>query len=1024
MIKEIKYDGYTAQPSDYDSPDGDLALSLNLIPEESHLAPLWPPALSNAPIVEGAKVEHIHTTAKFVHYIAYDPDSGVISYSGEDTTTALEDGSRIVNSEQIGGELKSVSHFNAIGNTLIAFTPTEINYFLWADDAIKYVKPDGSDGYKPGYKSLGTHIPDLSLSFGLVGVPLLWSDLQGDEADRKPFEVELDKPIFSLHNLQDEGNINALTEGVLAKVNKLINDYSLEPGLFMLPFFVRYALRLYDGSLVCHSAPILMNPCTTDGPFVFTTEVLSKHNSVRTIKFDIMAMMCQLDFAVCRNDGYGALSNWKDIVTGVEIYISKPIYLFDSAGKIKSLYDTESINTKFIGRLACSKDKALLKSLPNKYCHNTFWDWSGADKNDLDTYLKKYNEWLQWRLFDYEGEPTYQPTNDHLENCYAEWSYRDLFAALLSDDYSYPTFAVKLPEFNDDQKRDDIESCSNFYFLKQFTLEELEKMDTERHGIEVEPKFLQTLTTRRPMTDDYHSHDQLAATISTTYNSRLNLAGISRSPYRGYYPDSMFAYCTSAYTYKKVIDDETKKVTDIKIDERVVSMVNYEIEVLIKDGGHKYKVACSNKGGGGRLIQFCSYEMLSDGKTECRPRAWGAYVFYPDPNAYRMIIRNGLIKDGKTDAFSIDLKPHDFLNGAYAFIGYEQVRQRNFDDADIPSVAYDPYRDGQCIIPLPGKVYTSEVNNPFYFPVTGINTIGTNAHIIALATAAKALSEGQFGQFPLYAFTDDGVWAMELSSTGTYLARQPITRDVCLSADSITQIDSAVLFATSRGIMMLSGSQATCITDVIGSDYPFGLSSLPGLDSYLDSQGLSQLRHELMPFSNFIYGCRMIYDYPHQHIIVFNPKVSYAYVYSLKSNMWGMMYCNIAEPINSYPEALAVDRDRRIVDFSKFDPSASSVPGLLITRPLKLDAPDILKTVDTIIQRGYFHKGHVQSVLYGSRDLIKWHLVWSSKDHFLRGFRGTPYKYFRIALICNLEANESITGASIQFTPRKTNQLR
>lgn len=166
----------------------------------------------------------------------------------------------------------------------------------------------------------------------------------------------------------------------------------------------------------------------------------------------------------------------------------------------------------------------------------------------------------------------------------------------------------------------------------------------------------------------------------------------------------------------------------------------------------------------------------------------------------------------------------------------------------------------------------------------------------------------------------------------------------------------------------------------------------------------------------------MVYDYPHQRIIVFNKDYRYAYVLSLKSNLWGIIHSTLSYGINSYPEALAVNSNGGMVNFSLKD--NCSLPGLLVTRPLKLDAKDVLKTIDTVIQRGNFRKGHVQSVLYGSRDILHWHLVWSSTNHYLRGFRGTPYKYFRIALLCNFAPDESISGASIQFTPRLTNQLR
>ena len=305
------------------------------------------------------------------------------------------------------------------------------------------------------------------------------------------------------------------------------------------------------------------------------------------------------------------------------------------------------------------------------------------------------------------------------------------------------------------------------------------------------------------------------------------------------------------------------------------------------------------------------------------------------------------------------------------------------------------------------------------------------------------MSQGQFGQFPLYAFTDDGIWALEISPTGTIAARQPITRDVCINPDGITQLDNAVLFPTDRGIMLISGSQTQCISDAINSSHPPfhspraeaeaednptgppqpAVPILPGLNKLHDMLGHTpDTCLPTLPFTDYLRQCRMIYDYIHQRVILYAPGITYAYIFSLKSGKWGMIFSNIASHLNSYPEALAVDNENHIIDLSQTD--SSQVKSLLITRPLKLDTPDIHKTIDTIIQRGHFRKGHVRTILYGSRDLFNWHIVWSSTNHYLRGFRGTPYKYFRIALLCNLTADESILGATLQFTPRLTNQPR
>jgi len=100
------------------------------------------------------------------------------------------------------------------------------------------------------------------------------------------------------------------------------------------------------------------------------------------------------------------------------------------------------------------------------------------------------------------------------------------------------------------------------------------------------------------------------------------------------------------------------------------------------------------------------------------------------------------------------------------------------------------------------------------------------------------------------------------------------------------------------------------------------------------------------------------------------------------------------------------------------------VNAVLVTRPLKLDAPNNLKSIASIIQRGVFKKGHVAQVLYGSRDLIHWFPIASSMDHYLRGFRASPYKYFRMMLICTLEPNETLFGCSVQYDLKYAEKLR
>lgn len=223
--------------------------------------------------------------------------------------------------------------------------------------------------------------------------------------------------------------------------------------------------------------------------------------------------------------------------------------------------------------------------------------------------------------------------------------------------------------------------------------------------------------------------------------------------------------------------------------------------------------------------------------------------------------------------YEVLLEPHPTLNGAYYFGGWEGLNVSENEKYSSFNVSTLDERT----IDVPNKIYTSEVNNPFYFPVLGIDTIGTGT-ILGICSAAKALSQGQFGQFPLYAFSTDGVWALEVSDTGTYSAKQPITRDVCINPDSITQIDSAVLFATDRGIMLISGSEAVCLSDSINSRDLFALSDLPKADKLVslfneragEDEQITLENSSLLPFRDFLTACKMIYDYTNQRIIVYN----------------------------------------------------------------------------------------------------------------------------------------------------------
>lgn len=956
MIKEIQYQGYATEPSDYECADGQLTTSLNVISEDGQLKPVFQP-FDLAELPDGYKVVYLHDANTFAHYILQYTDTestppGNRTLYWIDESFITDAVTKPVTSAAIAAELASTppSHalghtfsssleiykVDGIGNTVVVLTSEGMHYFLWKGDT-------------QGYLYLGSHLPELHLSFGL----------QGTVERTDTFDVEF----TGTHYPEDlnEENEAKVTNEVLAKVNKFIAEESTQKGRFLYPFIVRYAYRLYDGSLTMHSAPVLMLAATDTAPVIRYKGLRKNSDDLyhTVVECRVIGVLHKLDYAALDQTQITALENWSDIVRSVDIFISKPIYTYDQNGKIKDV-TTHSVGYRALCKHVNQNNVISQTVYPLKYRYRSIGDLN------FYTFLDNHITGIGG-----EGDQT-----------------------------------LRIPERSQEAVKEDIRNTSQFYFLRSIKVADL---TTTRTIVEVADDYLQSLTSREVMSDDYDSHNKLIPRYSFAYNARLNMANLKSELYGSFDTGALLGYSDDAFehSWDPVATFDGKNFYDESVPNttyQVFFKIKYDGKIIIVEGG--------------------SCELAADAPV--------FYLYYPNVNAFEAIIRN------ESTYLVLPMEPHPMLNGAVFCdtMRGESIHPDTWGHYKYPTTtAPTPSTAAERTIEVPNKIYTSQVNNPFYFPVLGINTVGTG-RILGISAAVKAMSQGQFGQFPLYAFTTEGVWALEVSNTGSYSARQPATRDVCISMESITQIDDAVLFATDRGIMLIQGSETKCITDTISSEAPFDvLENLPGIDQLHAKLGHSaDTCLPVKPFLGFLDGCRMVYDYVHQHIIVFNPtmetvsgvaspKYTYAYVYSLKSKLWGMMFSDLSSPVNSYPEALAMTQNNRLKSFSMRDEDAVC-KALYVTRPVKLDAVDVYKTVSGLIQRGHFERGDVGTALYGSRDLYNWFLVWSSRDHTLRNFRGTPYKYFRIAGLATLTEGKTIFGASVDMEMKHTNKLR
>lgn len=914
MIQEIQLKGTTAVPSDYACPDGDLSVSLNLINENGELHPI-PEEETVRQMSEGDTIMFQHRNANYSNLIVYNSNDKNLYWLSEDYTRTL----------LASYSAKQIYQVSGIGNILLVLTDAGIDYYMWDNT----------------YKYLGNHLPELPISFSL----------KGDMIKTDTFELTFTEPKPNSREgweLSDE-NIERATSTVLAQVNKFIAEKSVDAGKFLFPFFVRYAYRLYDGSHTMQSAPILMVASSKCAPLAVFEEYA---DPMTTIDVSIIGAVHELQYQLDKTD-LDELKKWKDIVYGIDIFISAPIYTYDQNGKC------EKLSVKENGRYDTGEQTYAL----------CLHDNSIADKS---TYPRRY------QLNTYE----------HM--------YAFTFDTNLE---TMPAGRVILPFKDDDVVKDDIKNTASFYLVKKFNLDDL--VSDTRTTIEISGDTLSSLQARETLEDDYDSHDLIMAKHAFPYNQRMNLANISKQLFDGFSAKSLFCY-TDGYVTKYT--NETPTIYDLKKSVYADVFIKKDgKEIVVRGGSFQLGVARQNDTSKGVPILF---------------------FYYPNMNAYKAVIHR---TDGLFDApLVVNLEPHNMLNGAFYFGGWNLPSEHNWANDGIDSstegdkytneedtfIEAEPSTDKS--ISLSNRLYTSEVDNPFFYPVEYMNAIGNGA-ITGLSAATKALSEGQFGQFPLYTFTDEGIWAMEVSSEGTYSSKQVTSRDVCLNKESITQIDVAVLYSADRGIMMLSGSESICISDLLMGE-GFNPDILPNFKVAV--QGIPDIR----PFREFFLQSRMLFVYGRQHVILYHPEVSYAYVYSLKSKSWGMMKSDIVSSVNSYPDTLAMTSDYRLVTMPTRQ-SDEPVDVCLISRPIKIQR-DILKTISSVITRGNFDKGDISTILYASRDLRNWFPVKSSADHYLRAFSGTPYRYFRLVAYGKLQRDETIYGASVQVEARMTNKLR
>ncbi len=462
-----------------------------------------------------------------------------------------------------------------------------------------------------------------------------------------------------------------------------------------------------------------------------------------------------------------------------------------------------------------------------------------------------------------------------------------------------------------------VKQNSLFYFVKS-----LEIGTFGRNMIfpeeNADTKLMENIAQRDQMTDDNFSQHKYGANVSYVYNNRLHIADIKTTFFNGFHP----GYFQWNGTYN-----------GIEQPDRMVRQIIAEVELQTETVSGKVYSIYGVRGSVPELFT-------------------SAFISYPDARAKKMniymIAQNGYCYLAR----SLKLQPHDFLNLAY-FVN-DNLEPVVYP-SNYPRPTNEPETGGSVSIRESNKLKVSELNNPLNFPNVNTYLVG-NGSIMAMATNIMNVSDWNYGQYPLYVFTSEGIWTLNVGDgTAVYSTVTAPTYNEAPTVPVVSPTPIGVVFVTKRGLHIINGQQVNYITPHIEQD------RLPINESVFD-----ELRGMLHPlpvynFKNYLEGLKNMFYNPYENeLVIAGKREGFNYVLNLDTNLIHQSTESVDLIVrNIYPRLMGI-ADRKIKDFAQSYTPDTHVS--FVTRPLRYGTQDIKKMERTIL-RGYLLK--MKSTLEG-----------------------------------------------------------
>lgn len=316
MRKSLSFSkGLTNVPSDLLSDDTELVESSNVIFRSGEIHPIQKPIASGAVVGE---IIYAHKTANCTNVVACENNSTIRFYSYVDGECSL------ISEFTASAYVKSAT---SVGNTVLVSTSTGISYYLYKGGTYRHLG-DGLPKPDVQFSTTDTREPISGLSLcrvtSFVDIKLEKGTVHGDSSR----DVE-----FYSHTIKN-GSYKDFQTAVIGHVSKILSLVKSQ-NCFAFPFFVRYALRLYDGSYARVSAPIAVFPTVLHNSYFTPTSIVG-NKVVETSGLSLDDYGTFLYRPLYAELYYKAdipsLGDWTDIVKELVIFASDevlPFYLDD-----------------------------------------------------------------------------------------------------------------------------------------------------------------------------------------------------------------------------------------------------------------------------------------------------------------------------------------------------------------------------------------------------------------------------------------------------------------------------------------------------------------------------------------------------------------------------------------------------------------------------------------------------------------------------------------------------------------------